>query len=519
VAEREAVPAERPFGFRVLGTPSQSGTALRVRVQLLLTVTIVAANVVGALAVAGLDVWVIPRPGILDTDGRTLAFVVAPLYVAGAVLLGVLWGTRRELPRLRWASAGAVPSPSEHRAALRAPLRLVVVQAVLWLGAVVVFGAIGLTGSARVGFRTAAIVSLGGAVTCTFAYLLSEVALRPVAARALAHQMPTGGRGPGLGLRTALVWLIGTGVPVTGMMIVAVVALVDGDVPSTSLARTMLGLGATTLMVGLLLLTVANRAVVDPLRALRGALGRVEQGDLRAHVVVYDGSEIGQLQASFNDMVGGLDERERLRDLFSRHVGDAVARAALERGVQLGGEHCEATTLFVDIIGSTALGERQDPDEVVGILNRFFEQVVAAVEGEGGWINKFEGDAALCVFGPPTGLDGHAEAGLRSARALRQRLDALAASTGIEAGIGLSTGRVIAGNVGARDRYEYTVIGDPVNTAARLTELAKDVPGRILASGATVAAAGDAERACWQLHDTVVLRGRSTPTELHLAIR
>lgn len=519
MAEREAVRAERPFGLRVLGTEEQSGVALRVRVQLLLTLCIVAANLIGALAVAALDVWVIPRPGALDTAQRTLTIVLGPVYVVVAVLVGVLWGTRRELPRLRWATSDREPDDDERRAALRAPARLVVVQAALWLGAVVLFGSLGLSGSGRIAFRTAAIVGLGGVVTCTFSHLLSEVVLRPVAARALAQQMPAGARGPGLGLRTALVWLIGTGVPVIGMMIVGVVALFDGDVPSSSLARTMLGLGGTTLVVGLLLLVVATRAVVDPLRALRSALGRVEQGDLDAHVVVYDGSEIGQLQSSFNDMVVGLEERERLRDLFSRHVGDAVARAALERGVHLGGEQCEATALFVDIIGSTALAERQDPDEVVAVLNAFFEQVVAAVEAEGGWINKFEGDAALCVFGPPTGHADHAEAALRAARALRRRLDALAGTAGIEAGIGLSTGTVVAGNVGARDRYEYTVIGDPVNTAARLTELAKAVPGRILASGTTVAAASTDERGCWQLHDTVVLRGRSTPTELHVATR
>lgn len=519
MVERDAVPAERPFGLRVLGSDQQSGTSLRVRVQLLLTGGVVAANVIGAVAVAALTVWVIPRPGLMDGSHHVLVMVLAPVYVAAAVVVGALWGTFRELPRLRWAATDRAPSAGEHRAALRAPLRLVAVQVALWLGAVVLFGLLGLADGGRVAFRTAATVALGGVVTCTFSYLVSEVALRPVAARALAHQMPSDTRGPGLGLRNALVWLVGTAVPVTGIMLVGIVALVDDDVSATSLARTMIGLGGTTLFVGALLLLVANRSVVDPLRALRAALRRVERSDLTARVVVYDGSEIGQLQASFNDMVVGLEERERLRDLFSRHVGDAVARAALERGVHLGGEQCEATALFVDIIGSTALGERQDPEEVVAVLNAFFEQVVAAVEAEGGWINKFEGDAALCVFGPPTGHADHAEAALRAARALRRRLDALAGTAGIEAGIGLSTGTVVAGNVGARDRYEYTVIGDPVNTAARLTELAKDVPGRVLASGTTVAAADADERGCWQLHDTVVLRGRSTPTELHVATR
>ena len=136
--------------------------------------------------------------------------------------------------------------------------------------------------------------------------------------------------------------------------------------------------------------------------------------------------------------------------------------------------------MFVDVIGSTTLAATRPPTEVVEVLNRFFAVVVDVVHRHGGFVNKFEGDAALAVFGAPVPLDDPAGAALAAARELAVRLDAEVEE--IAAGIGASFGAAVAGNIGAEQRYEYTVIGDPVNEAARLTELAKDVPGRVVAS-------------------------------------
>ena len=127
----------------------------------------------------------------------------------------------------------------------------------------------------------------------------------------------------------------------------------------------------------------------------------VGEGVLDEQVTVDDGSELGLLQADFNRMLAGLKERERLRDLFGRQVGEEVVRLALEQDVQLGGEAREAAVMFVDLAGSTALAERRDPVEVVGLLNAFFAVVVEVVAADNGWVNKFEGDAALSVFGAP----------------------------------------------------------------------------------------------------------------------
>jgi adenylate cyclase len=143
----------------------------------------------------------------------------------------------------------------------------------------------------------------------------------------------------------------------------------------------------------------------------------------------------------------------------------------------------------------------------------FFAAVVDRIEQEGGWVNKFEGDAALCVFGAPADQPDHATRALRAARTLRRDLLALSLMhPELVAGIGVSAGDVAAGNVGAAHRYEYTVIGDPVNEASRLTEAAKARPGGVLASEEAVARASAEERKRWVVADELAFRGRSQPT-------
>ncbi len=254
----------------------------------------------------------------------------------------------------------------------------------------------------------------------------------------------------------------------------------------------------------------AAKAVADPVHSVRDALRRVEAGDIETQVPVFDGSDLGLLQAGFNRMNAGLREREELRDLFGRHVGEDVARAAVERGIELGGEELDVAVLFVDVVGSTQLAAENPPQEVVARLNAFFGVVVEVVEEHGGWINKFEGDAALAVFGAPLPLDNASACALAAARELARRLGDDA--DGLQAGIGVSAGRAVAGNVGAETRFEYTVIGDPVNEAARLCELAKDTEAGVLASAGALERAGDEESSRWREGEPVRLRGRREET-------
>jgi adenylate cyclase len=317
---------------------------------------------------------------------------------------------------------------------------------------------------------------------------------------------------PGVGARALLSWTLGTGVVLVGLALVGLGGLHEPRFTRQRLAILILVLSLAGVLVGLAMTIGLARSVSERITALRRAVARVGQGELELEVPVDDGSELGLLQAGFNQMLDGLREREQIRDLFGRQVGEAVVRHALERGVELGGEARDAAVLFVDLQGSTALAQARDPAEVVSLLNRFFAIVVEVVADHDGWVNKFEGDAALCIFGAPLADQECASCALFAARELARRL--VAELPEIAAGIGVSAGRVVAGNIGAANRFEYTVIGDPVNEAARLSELAKRTDGRLLASGAALSRASREEAANWQNDGETKLRGRASATSL-----
>ncbi|HJT94690.1 MAG TPA: adenylate/guanylate cyclase domain-containing protein, partial [Mycobacterium sp.] len=275
-------------------------------------------------------------------------------------------------------------------------------------------------------------------------------------------------------------------------------------------------LAVVALTFGWVLMWLLSWLTATPVRVVRAALKRVEQGDLDCNLVVFDGTELGELQRGFNTMVDGLKERERVRDLFGRHVGREVAAAAEQRRPKLGGEELHVAVIFVDIIGSTELVTSRPAVEVVDLLNRFFAVIVDEVDRHHGLVNKFEGDAALAVFGAPVTLEHPEDEALLAARTIAERLNNEVPEC--RAGIGVASGQVVAGNVGAKERFEYTVIGEPVNEAARLCELAKDTQSRLLASSETVSRATENERGHWTFGDTVTLRGHDEPIQLALPV-
>ncbi|MFC4913753.1 adenylate/guanylate cyclase domain-containing protein [Actinomadura gamaensis] len=489
-------------------------TMLEIRVRWVLLVVVATANLGGALVVLLFATFVIPDPPIHDIEHvrivNTVAFFSYPV-LAGPVAMATglyLWR-----PVIRLARDGGAPDALQRRAVLLGPLRLTVLVGMLWT-----VGAIGWAAldaalfNARMAAKVGSTCLLGAITTCTLVYLLSERLLRPAAALVLESRPRAGVRLPGVTTRVMLAWALGTAVPVFGLVCVAVAALVTPGIRTTQLALTILALGATAIGVGTGVTYIAVRAIADPIKAVRGGMTRVARGDLSAEVQVYDASEVGQLQAGFNDMVSGLREHERLRDLFGRHVGEEVAGLAFERDIELGGETRDVAVLFVDLTGSTRLAETHAPDQVVELLNAFFDVVVRVVAAHAGWINKFEGDAALAIFGAPSGLDDAAGAALGAARELGHRLRAEV--PGVDAGIGVSAGPVVAGYIGAEQRFEYTVIGDPVNEAARLSDLAKTRDERVLASGTVVERAAESEAGQWRYGRTVTLRGRSRTTRL-----
>ena len=496
------------------GPAGASRAALERRTRWRLIVAVGGANLSGALFVLIFSTFVMPDPpGLADPERiRLVNMVVFSSYVVFGAPFGVAWGMWLFRPLRSFAGHEHEPSEAERRSVLRGPLRLMAIEATLWGFGAVAWAAIDLVYSPLLALKVSMITVLGAITTCAIVYLLTERLLRPFAAVVMAARATTPDGWFGITPRTMLAWALGTAVPLLGLVITALSALVVTGMSLTQLAVTILVLGGVALLVGFQITYIAARAVADPVRAVRDGLALIERGDLGAAVPVYDASELGGLQAGFNHMAAGLRENERVRDLFGRHVGEDVARHALEHGVALGGEVCDAAVIFVDLKGSTRLAATRPPGEVVALLNAYFGVVVEVVAAHDGLINKFQGDAALAIFGAPQPLDDPAGQALAAARELSRRLRAELPQ--LHAGIGVSAGQVVAGNIGAERRLEYTVIGDPVNEAARLSDLAKSTDERLLASATVVAAAQPAEGSRWRLGNTVTLRGRPARTRL-----
>jgi adenylate cyclase len=473
-----------------------------------------AANLVGVAVVfiaIGFLLGVFFDAGERDELGRENL----PIVVVGFPLLGavVTWFIRRRrAAALAWVLEAREPSERERRQTLNLPVFVALLTAAGWtLGGIVGF-AVNLDHSLGAAAVAGAAFWLGGETTSALAYLISERTLRPITALALAAREPEGSSAPGVRDRLLAAWSLGTAAPMMSVLVVGIVGVTKEGVDAEAVAGACVFLGGVALAVGLLMTVITAKAIADPLNSVRAAVERVAAGDLEAKVEIDDASEVGLLQAGFNRMAEGLRERERIRDLFGRQVGQEVARAALRERPRLGGEERDIGAVFVDLVGSTSLALAMPPTEVVRLLNRFFRVVIEVVEAESGFVNKFEGDAALCVFGAPVAGEDPAGRALCAARTLAERLDREVPEVGY--GIGVSAGKAVAGNVGSEHRFEYTVIGDPVNEAARLCDLSKERGERVIASDAALSRATQAERDAWEEGGRTILRGRLEATVL-----
>jgi len=241
------------------------------------------------------------------------------------------------------------------------------------------------------------------------------------------------------------------------------------------------------------LATVMSR----PIFRLVEATHAISDGNLTVEVPVTTHDELGVLTASFNRMVRSLREKEMIKRAFTRYVAREVVEEVLKdpEHVMLTGARREATVLFCDIRGFTSLSERLTPEQVVSLLNEFYTTAIETTFKHDGTLDKFLGDAVMCVFGAPIAHPDHTARAVKTAIEMRTALAALSKRRALrgldpfEVGIGVALGEVVAGTVGTEERMEYTVIGDSVNVAARLQGQAK--AGSILLSRRTYEAVHD----------------------------
>jgi class 3 adenylate cyclase len=311
-----------------------------------------------------------------------------------------------------------------------------------------------------------------------------EQALRPVLAD-LSLSVPGGIVADGAPVVT-LRWRLLLALPAINVITgVTVAALSTGEGTRLSdLGADVLVAVAVAFTLSLELTILLSRSILGPLSDLSRATERVTRGDLRVRVPVVSADETGVMSGLFNQMVAGLQERERLHDAFGSYVDPELADRVLAEGTVLAGEEVEVTVLFLDIRDFTGFAERSPPHEVVARLNELFDVVVPVLERHGGHVDKFIGDGLLAVFGAPEPLPGHAEWGVAAAREISSVVRERFAGE-LAIGVGVNSGPVVAGTIGGGGRLEFTVIGDVVNTAARVERVTRQTGDEVLITDAT----------------------------------
>jgi adenylate cyclase len=252
---------------------------------------------------------------------------------------------------------------------------------------------------------------------------------------------------------------------------------------------------------------------LQPIRDLAAGADRVAAGDYSRRLPVVQDDDLGALAASFNRMQSGLAERQRLQAAFGTYVDPGLAARLLEQGDDVfTGERREVTVMFIDIRDFTPFAEANTAEDTVARLNALFAIVVPAVVDAGGHVNKFLGDGALAVFGAPNDLADHAGAALNAAARI-SRLVAERFGDELRIGIGINSGKVIAGTIGGAGKLEFTLIGDAVNVAARVEQLTKTTGDTLLVTAQTVAAL-DARPDQLLDRGAHALKGKSAPVQI-----
>jgi len=272
------------------------------------------------------------------------------------------------------------------------------------------------------------------------------------------------------------------------------------------------GITVIFVLLGLVISFALGKLLTRQILVLAAGMDVVSKGDLSRHVKVEAYDEIGRLSESFNHMVEKLQEKLKMEKYLSQSTLQLISRRGGVDEFKLGGERRHVTVLFSDVRGFTSMSEKLDPEEVVGLLNIYLNLQAEVVYQFGGSVNKFVGDEVMAIF---TDKDSELQAA-RSASEMQRFIKVLnkaRAALGkrqINVGIGVNAGEVILGNMGSERQMDYTVIGDPINVAARLCGAA--APGQIIVSRAVASALG--KEAKFKKLGPMQLKGKEDSVEI-----
>jgi len=295
---------------------------------------------------------------------------------------------------------------------------------------------------------------------------------------------------------------------ITGLVVAALTSPGGGgvaigvDVAVAVLVATTISLELTVLL---------SKSILRPINDLRRATEAVRSGDYDVKVPVTTGDELGELAASFNQMVAGLAERERLREAFGTYLDKEVADYILSEGFNQDGVEVDVSVLVCDVRDFTSFAAQADAREVVARLNSLFETIVPVVSRHGGHVDKFVGDGLLAVFGAPENFPDHADRAVRAACEIASTVNGQDAE--LRVGVGVNSGQVVAGSIGGAGRLNFSVIGDAVNVADRVEAATRELDAEVLITPETARRVSDAIHC--QPRGRVELKGVSEPVELY----
>jgi len=446
-----------------------------------------------------------------EIRGRSLPTFVIFLAVTFPFSIHVL--QNKPLARIEsWMASGVEPTDVEQRFVLSYPRRWALSSLSLWALGSVVFTLVNWSAGVETLALNAASVLLTGIATSSLQYLLVERHMRPMTAWALTPGQPVGCLGiPGVANRLTIIWALASGIPLIGLGVLYLMAVSGASFDSSRLRWATLLIVVTALVFGIVTMRSAARSVAEPLVSLRDALASVQTGDFDVRVPIDDASEVGRLQVGFNLMTGGLADRQRLHEAFGAYVDPLLTDRVLREGSDLAGEDVEVSLLFMDVRGFTALSEIVGAREVVATLNGLYEMVVPIVLAHCGHANKFIGDGLLAVFGAPDRLSDHADRAVAAGLEIVRAVEAHYAGR-VRVGVGINSGRVVAGTIGGGGRVDFTVIGDPVNTASRVEAATRLTDDDLLITGETLAMLSAADG--WIERSGIALRGKAAPVQL-----
>jgi len=254
----------------------------------------------------------------------------------------------------------------------------------------------------------------------------------------------------------------------------------------------LFGLTAGILGLGLILFGIVSSRMLRVLQNLTWAAEEVSHGNLEVTIPKRRSrDEIARLAHAFENMLGGLRQRDFIRDTFGRYLSQEVVEELLNSpdGLKLGGELREVTFLVSDLRGFTTLSSRMKPDEILRLVNRFLEPMVDIITRYHGTVDEFQGDGILAFFGAPLAFSDDPERAIACAVEMQRALVEINAEQRkrglpeLHMGIGINTGEVIVGNIGSEKRTKYGALGMPINVAYRLES--HTVGGQVIISQAT----------------------------------